>query len=258
MSDDIFYREGCLLIGHPIEGSQHVGLQRFRDHFYASPKQQFSALGNNENDSSEDDSMSPGWPFASPTGISSLYRLSFPEQNEQDHVRFDSTRRKKDVSVWNYPVLMCPYFGNGIGNHNLPDRVLISIEMPAGSNLESIKKIIINNDGVEGPSLTIVYSHPNELKNAETILVAEVRSIVALLSQGIPRLIGLKNALAARITRDADVASLTGRVIINLPFNASRSLADVHVEASPNNASIFLITLKKLEEMMTTDIGTVV
>jgi hypothetical protein len=131
--------------------------------------------------------------------------------------------------------------------------------MPAGSNKDSIQEVSINNDGIEGPSLTIVYAHPTEFKDADSLLISEIRSITAPLSVYHPRLIGLKNVLAARLKGiDADETQLKGRVIINLPFKANRQLSDISVEEHISNPSIFMITLKKLDESFNTDITSLV
>ena len=37
MSTADFYREGCVITRHNIEGSVDTGLRRFREHFYATP-----------------------------------------------------------------------------------------------------------------------------------------------------------------------------------------------------------------------------
>ena len=33
----MFYREGCAIIRHNVEGSKETRFRRFREHFYASP-----------------------------------------------------------------------------------------------------------------------------------------------------------------------------------------------------------------------------
>ena len=69
----------------------------------------------------------------------------------------------------------------------------------------------------------------------------------------------MKNVLAARLKGiDADEAQLKGRVIINLPFKANRQLSDISVEEHISNPSIFMITLKKLDESFNTDITSLV
>ena len=37
MIEDMFYREGCAIIRHNVEGSKETGLPRYREHVYASP-----------------------------------------------------------------------------------------------------------------------------------------------------------------------------------------------------------------------------
>ena len=177
------------------------------------------------------------------------------EQSDQDHSRSDNSRKWKEVKVSNYPSIVSPYIASGVGNPDFPDTVLIAIAMPSGSKIESLKEILINNDRVEGPILTIAFDHPDEFKDAETILLAEVKRIVNPLSEWNPRMTGLKNVLATRALGDGDVKKLVGRVILDLPFKASRSFTDILVEVHPSNASIGLITLKKLDESATTNIA---